>query len=222
MSRLVPAAGIPSCPHHRRVSQSWIQRELLPVPWRSQVRGKDAKPALSPGCLSGNAAPTGSGKQQQAPLQGQGPALPARIHPHSPAMSAASPLLGTARAALPAPNPGASSVPASRHTGSPRAARTLPWSLLNPPLEHGKGQRGPGLEPPELPGQLQSCSRADLCGPALLGTPRRDAALHSPSSSQAPREQAGSLESLPALRHPCGSQAEHRSASTAPRCRAEP
>lgn len=168
MSWLVTAAGAPSPPcHSPQKPQQGIPKMdpkraptcLMKEPGERRGRQPSAQPQLllwECGRRAGCCWRSSHWKRQAGtgpPLQGQGPALPARIHPHSPAMSAASPLLGTSRhpagtgtqPGLPCQHRNPRSTAASRPfaswlTGSPRTH----WSLQNLSLEHSEpeGQRG--------------------------------------------------------------------------------
>lgn len=154
----------------------------------SQVGVRTPTQALHLSCSPGNAAaglaaagaaPDGSHRQAATgpPPHGQGPALPARIHPHSPAMSAATPRLGTSRhpagtrpghpCQRHSPPGGAHSRGAQQHPvpsppGQPRPPTPRLWDLA---LEHSEpqGQGGPagtraagGAAPALVPGARPS------------------------------------------------------------------
>lgn len=161
-SWLVTAAGTPSCPHHSpqkpqqdlpKMDSKAASTCLMEEPGERRGRQPSAQPRLllwECGRQAGCCWRSSHWKRQAGtgpPLQGQGSALPARIHPHSPAMSAASPLLGTSRhpagsgtqPGLPCQHRNPRSAAASRPftswcTGSPAsigASRTFLWSTAS-------------------------------------------------------------------------------------------
>lgn len=191
------------------------QPQLLPWEWGRRGR------------LAAGAAPAGSRQQAGTgpPLHGQGPALPAWIHPHSPVMSTASPRLGTSchpastqpRAPLPAAGPpGRSTLQGSAaavshpftpwHTkqlrplpGAFRASRTIPGKAQRAAETRRTGRN----EPPELPAQHPGGSRAraaSSAAPVLVpGAQHSWKASWAQSSGQLlPWERADSSGSPPA------------------------
>lgn len=128
------------------------------------MRDEDANQVLNLGCFSGNAAarpaaagaaPTGSGKQEQAPAAGAGLGPPCPHTPTFPSHERSLPSPGnllppsrqrhTARATLPAPEPPEhSSIPALCLVvhGQPH----IHCSLQNLLLEHSKPERQRELE----------------------------------------------------------------------------